>query len=567
MLRWCCESAAQSSRSQRMGRFARLGDMVWIMPNASHRLLTTLLISALLSGCAVRAQPVPSMAPAPNGRPTLVVFLTIDQLRGDYLDRFGPQFQGGLKRLAGGTVFPNAYHDHAITETAPGHAATLSGRFPVHTGIAANSAGVFDRSSPLIGSSDPGASPARFKGTTLVDWMRAANPATRFLSVSRKDRAAILPIGRSRGDVYWYAANGTFTQSRYYSTALPPWVQRFNAAQHPMRYAGWRWVPLLADSLYAEPDSVAEEDQGREVTFPHVVSEDSTIAAASLGNFPVMDELTLRFALTGVQELQLGTNTARTDLLAISLSTTDAVGHRFGPDSRELHDQLLRLDRSLGDFLDSLFVVRDPARTLVVLTSDHGMTPYPDRLSPVTPNPGAARVDVIPVFDAFLRRLAGRGVDTLQVALDGGTLQIGDTSSFVRTGIAVDSTVRALAREFTAIPGVARVDLLSDLATRDTVADAIARRWLHQFAPGGNVRFVTTLQQFNYWSGTTVAMHGSPWDQDAWVPIVFLGPGIPAARIERRVRVVDIAPTLARLLGINPSEKLDGVVLPEVLQP
>ena len=206
-------------------------------------------------------------------KPKLIVFITIDAMRADYLPRFEKQLTGGLGKLyKGGAVFTNAFQDHANTETAPGHASTMSGRFPVHTGIAANTAGVNDPASPLIGSTDPGASPFRFRGSTLLDWMRKHDRSTRFLSVSRKDRAAILPIGKSKGDVYWYASNGTFTQSKYYGDELPKWVKEFNAKQHPLDYAGWKWTPLLPDSAYTEPDSVPVEALGQNFTFPHDIS-------------------------------------------------------------------------------------------------------------------------------------------------------------------------------------------------------------------------------------------------------------------------------------------------------
>lgn len=533
-----------------------------------RRLSATALAVTLLAGTAacVHAQPDtrPAHTPTARPKPTLIVFLTIDQLRGDYFARFGTQFTGGLHRLdVAGAHYTNAFQDHANTETAPGHAATLSGRFPVHTGIAANSAGVNDRTNPLIGSRDPGASPSRFRGTTLLDWMKATDKRTRFLSVSRKDRGAILPIGRSRGDVYWYASNGTFTHSVYYGTKLPRWVNEFNAHQFPLDYAGWVWSPLLPDSAYSEADSVPTEAQGRDFVFPHTISDEPTIAAGSLPNYPVMDELTLRFALAGLKQLQLGADSTRTDLLNISLSTTDAVGHRFGPDSKELHDQMLRVDRYLGAFMDSLFAVRDSTRIILTLTGDHGMSPFPGVLSTVTPNPGATFVDIEPPVEAMLQRLGAMKVDTNQVAFSDGALRFGDTSTFVTARVSPDSVARALAASIRAIPGVHRVDMLNDLARADTVRDTIAVRWLRMFAPGGQVRFVTTLNQYDYPAGTTIATHGSPWNQDAWVPVIFWGAPFRPGKYGVHARVVDMAPTLANLLGIKPLEKLDGVILRE----
>ncbi|MBC8086963.1 MAG: alkaline phosphatase family protein [Phycisphaerae bacterium] len=495
-------------------------------------------------------------------KPTLVVFLTVDQMRGDYLQRFGSQFTGGLKRLnTAGANFTQGYHDHAITETAPGHASTMSGRFPVHTGITANMFGVDDPKSPLINSSEAGASPLRFNGTTLLDWMRASDRNTRFLSVSRKDRAAILPIGRSKGDVYWYSATGNFTTSHYYANSLPKWVNEFNAKRLPQSYRRWVWNPLLPDSAYAERDSVPEESQGQQFTFPHEVVDNDELAAASLGNFPVMDELVLKFALEGVKQMQLGANNGRTDLLNISLSTTDAVGHRYGPDSKELHDQLLHVDRYLGAFFDSLFAVRDSTRIIIALTGDHGMSPFPAVRSTVTPNPGAEYVDLYPVWRRAIVRMRALGIDTMQVDFVDGLFIVGDTTSFVRAKVRVDSVARALNNEFKALSGVYRADQMRDLAAADTVTDFIARRWLHMFPPGGPVRSVVTLKQFNYAAGLKIATHGSVWDQDAWVPIVFWGAPFATGKFNDRVRVVDMAPTLAKALNVKPAEKLDGVPL------
>lgn len=539
-------------------------------PARARRALAVAAIAAVASAPRVAAQRAGAPTPTPAPTPTLVVLLTIDQFRGDYPTRFGPQFTGGLARLLrGGAWAVNGMHDHANTETAPGHAATLSGRFPVHTGIAANAEGVGDPDAPLVDAPEGGASPVRFRGTTLVDWMRAADRRTRVLSVARKDRGAILPIGRAKGDVYWYSpTTGAFTTSRWYATSLPRWVRDFNAEGRAARYAGWTWTPLLPDSAYAAPDSVPSESMGRSFTFPYTIPEDTALATASLPGFPPMDRLTLDFALAGVRALELGADPRRTDLLAISLGTTDAIGHRWGPDSRELHDQVLRLDRALGDFLDSLFTLRDSSRVVIALTADHGVTPLPvaGHPSTVTPNPGARFVDLRPAWRAQLAAMARAAIDTLQVDFPDGTLVVGDTTSFVRARTPVDSVVRAVAAAMRAVPGVARADLLADLARADTTTDMIARRWLHMFAPGGPVRLVVTLDRFAYWEGTRTATHGSPWELDAWVPVLFWGAPFRPGRHEAPVRVVDIAPTLAHVLGLVPSERLDGVVLRALLR-
>lgn len=516
----------------------------------------------LLVACSATAQSRPPRAVTAPAKPTLVVFLTIDQLGTDYLERYGGGFTRGLRRLRDeGAHWTRGLHDHAIAETAPGHASTMSGRFPVHTGISSNSQGVNTTDAPLLGSDEIGASPFRFQGTTLHDWMKAADPATRALSVSRKDRGAILPIGRAPVDVYWYAPNGIFTTSTYYRSVLPAWVRAFNDRRVPQRYAGQAWTPLLPADRYAEPDSVPLESGGRDYAFPHVLPLDPVAAASAFRDYPWMDSLTLAFALEGVRQLGLGASPSRTDLLAVSLSTTDAVGHRYGPDSKEIHDHLLRLDRYLGDFLDSLFALRDGRRVIIALTADHGVSPYPELRSPWYDNHGAQRVDQAHVWPLLRARLRALGIDTTALFYDDG-IRVRDPEAFRRAGVDPDDVAALWVAEMRKLNGVLRADLVRDLARADTVHDDLARRWLHMFTPGGPVRAVSTHRPFGYWAGVTYATHGQPHDYDTRVPILFWGAGIAPGPRGTEARVVDMAPTLAALLGITPLERLDGRPLP-----
>ena len=502
--------------------------------------------------------------PAPHPRPRLVVVITVDQMRPDYLDRYRSQLQGGLRLLVrDGAVFRDAYQDHAVTETAPGHSTILSGRWPAHTGIIANTLGVLDSTAPLIGLAGPGASPARFRGTAFFDWLRAAEPDARALSVSRKDRGAILPIGRAKQSVYWYQS-GYFTTSRYYADSLPLWVRAFNARRLPFREAGDEWNLLLPARDYPEPDSVPYENGGAGFMFPHRLPADSAQAAVALAGVPTMDSLTLAFALEGVRALRLGGRGA-TDLLAVSLSTTDAIGHAYGPDSREIHDQILRLDRYLGWFLQQLFVRYGTDNVLVVLTADHGVTPYPER-SRALGRRDAVRVipdSLIAVANAGLDRRAG-GHDWLQ--FDTGMLLLPERAGLAAQGVNVDSVIADVADQVRALPGVARVDRPADLAGRDT-SDPVVRRWIHQIPPDAGVELVVTLKPYSIWSypNLPIAMHGQPTDLDAHVPLIFMGADIQRGTYERRVSAVDIAPTLARLLELTPAEPLDGHVLVEAL--
>ncbi len=549
------------------------------MPRFSASLRTTLcLLGAALpvgSPRAAAATPpvaavpvtvpvtVPVAVPAAAERPTLVVLLTVDQMRGDYLQRFAPQMTGGLRRLMqGGAWFTNAHHDHAITETAPGHATLLSGRFPRSTGIMMNSIGVEDETMPLLaGTYGTGASPRRFAGTTLTDWLRADQSKSRTLSVSMKDRGAILPAGRSKSDVFWYSPDGRFTTSTYFRDDLPKWVDAFNARLMPASYAGKSWSLLLPDSAYAEPDSVDAEGFA-DIVFPHPLPADEIEAQSLVRATPFMDELVLAFALDGLNALSIGKG-SQTDLLAVSLSATDVIGHRFGPDSREMHDQILRLDRALGRFLDSLYTLRDSARVTVVLSSDHGVGTIPELARSRGAQPPPVRVSLASVVPSLRASLRAAKVDTFGIELD-QQLILANRAVMKKLGAKAAPILDSLAERIRAVPGVARVDRFQQLLA-DSLIDPIARRWSHQFPATVPIEMIVTLSPLSTWGGNT-ASHGSPYDYDSNVPLIFFGAGIAPGKSDAFVRTVDLAPTLAQLLRVKPMEKLDGVVLTGALK-
>ena len=507
----------------------------------------------------------PAAAQATAAKPRLVVLIAVDQFRGDYITRFAPQLHGGLARLSqGGAWFTNAQHDHAIAETAPGHATLLSGRFPRSTGIMMNRIGVEDEASPLIANGlGSGASPKRFNGTTLTDWLTASDARSRTLSVSTKDRAAILPVGKSKANVYWYSLDGRFTTSSYYRNELPSWVTEWNNRLMPQSYAGKVWNLLLPAGAYAEPDSVPFESNGAEVVFPHPLPGDVDAAVSALRGTPFIDEVTLSFALNGVKALALGAS-GHTDLLSISLSATDYIGHRFGPDSREIHDQVLRLDRALGGFLDSLYKLRDSSEVTIVLTGDHGIGSMPE-LAPAgtTPAPvrGVTIGQLLPQWRAALKALK---VDTNAIDID-QQIVTADRAAFAKAKVSVDSVLESFSASIRSVPGVLRADRFKALLA-DTLRDPIARRWSHQFPADLNVDLlVVTLTPYSLWRGN-IATHGAPFDFDSNVPLIFYGAGVISGTHAEFVRTVDLAPTLAALAGVRPTERTDGVILSTVLR-
>jgi len=448
-----------------------------------------------------------------------------------------------------------------MTETAPGHSAMLSGREPVHTGIFSNDRGVPDPTFPLIDTPGVvGASPRRFVGTTLFDWMRSVNSSTRVLSVSRKDRGAILPVGRARADVYWFAG-GHFTTSQYYATSLPEWVRNFDENLHGDALPR-RWTLLLPDTAYAERDSMPWEHDGGDFIFPHAFPDDPAERLRKLEESPWMDSVTLAFALRGAQELALGSRGA-TDLLSVSLSTTDKVGHTYGPDSREMHDHLLRLDGWIGAFLDSLGRIVPRQRTLVVLTSDHGMTSFPEYTVTVR-HQTAGRMSLAGRTQHAATDLGKHYGTTFDLSFDNGILTA-DVPSMRAHGVNVDSLTRVFVAAAKSLPGVAKVYTPSQLAAAPA-SDADASRWKRNLPPEIGWLIATVAKPNFVFSDKLTGEHGTMQPETVAIPIAFMGPGVHTGTYARVVRSVDIAPTLAVLLGVTPMEALDGKAIPEVFQ-
>jgi predicted AlkP superfamily pyrophosphatase or phosphodiesterase len=512
---------------------------------------------------------VPRVAPlsaqsASGAPPTLVVQITIDQLRPDYLDKWSSQFTGGLARLLKqGAFFTNASHDHATTETAPGHATLWSGRHPSHTGVVLNEIGVADPQSPLLFGRGGGASPYRFRGSALFDWMRARDQFARALSVSRKDRGAILPLGRAKQQVYWYSLDGRFTTSRYYADTVPAWVQQFNARNFLNPYLGAEWDLLLPASQYPERDSVAIESQGKGYVFPHKLDTELRAAGTNFTDFPWMDDVTVEMALAGVNAMELGKGPT-TDVLAVSLSTTDAIGHKYGPDSRELHDQVLRVDRALGRLIDSLYKLRDSTRIVFALGADHGVSPYPEAAFTGT-DPNRGRVNPQPIIDAARSSLAARGVEGDALMLQAGIVSL-DRRRLAAKRVNADSVVTALRSQLLALPGMLRVDRVPSLAGLAAKGDVLARRWLHSIPLDFQAELTVSFKPGYYWYTTRYAAHGSPHDLDARIPVLFMGPMVKPGRYTSPIYSIDVAPTLAAMLGIEPTERVDGRVLTDVLR-
>ena len=515
-------------------------------------------LAVAASACALLLFPASLRAQRPA--PRLVLLLVVDQMRPDYFTRYGA-LPGGLGRLyRTGAVYPDAQQDHAVLHTAPGHATLLSGRTPASTGIISNDRGVGDPGSPLLGERGDGASPHRFRGTALYDWMRAADPDARVLAVSRKDRGAILPVGRARGNVYW-SYGGRFTTSGWYADSLPDWVRAWNRRGGARALAGREWGLLLPDSAYAEPDSMPFENAGGRATFPHRIPADSAELAGRINYLPWMDSLTLDFALEGVRRLQIGSRVGP-DLLVVSLSTTDAIGHRFGPDSREQHDQIRRLDRWLGWFLDSLAASAPVERTLIALSADHGISSMPEHRGAVRGAAGG-RLSLSALVRAIRRSIDSIPGPPVRLTFESGLLSA-DTAALRARGVDPDSLAFALADTIGRRPEIVAVYPPRTLA-RARAGDPHARRWRRHLPPDHPWLVAAVLRDNWMWGGPGEAHHGSSQPDDRRVPIIVAGSGVRPGVYRRAARTTDIGPTLAALLGLRPAEPTDGRPLPEVV--
>jgi arylsulfatase A-like enzyme len=286
---------------------------------------------------------------------------------------------------------------------------------------------------------------------------------------------------------------------------------------------------------------------GRNFVFPHRFPDDSAAAAGAAIASPFLDEITLDLALDGLNAISLGKG-SQTDVLSISLSATDAIGHGYGQDSREMHDNVLRLDRNLGAFIDSLFKLRDSSRVAFALTADHGVPTIPE-LVPASVKPTPVRVSLGDLAAALRVAIEAQKLDSNLVGLDHQTVLADRNALKNRTGD-LDKALSDFAARAKALPGVARVDRFQDLLRGDTINNAITRRWAHQFPATSNVELVITLTPFSLYSEGSAAGHGSPYDYDTNVPLIFTGPWFIPGRYGEFVRTVDLAHTAVTSAGV-----------------
>ncbi len=552
----------------------------------------TLLIA--VTGCATtqnNRHPMATLRPA--SLPRLVLQITVDQLRGDmptrFLDRLG---QGGFRYLLEhGTHYANAHYRHANTETAVGHATLFTGADPSCHGIIANDwidsrTGAFvynteDVRHHLIGKKPKqhqGVSPRNLLASTIGDELVVHNAGrSRVFSVSVKDRGAILPGGHA-GKAYWYSkSTGKFVTSTYYHDSYPEWVTAWNRKKLADSFRGKRWDLLHDRSTYiaAEIDDRPFEadlpPMGR--TFPHELGDDKYLYLR-LSLSPVGDALTLDFTKALLEAEQLGQGSA-TDFLAVSFSSTDYVGHLFGPSSLESEDNILRLDRVLAELFAYVDEKVGLANTLIVLSADHGAPEAPEYMASFGMETGRFDFDYFrkpgPLTEALERRF-GRGD---LIATHSHPYLYLDPKALSDAGLDAEEVERFLADELIKLPGITyaltRTALLEGRVVGAPIQDQIRRSFHPQRS--GNIHLVadqywflhSTEEAHQMGLAGIAAIHGSPWAYDTFVPIFFAGHRVPQGKVYRLVGPHDIAATIAAYLDIKPPSGSVGVPLVEVL--
>ena len=535
--------------------------------------------------------------------PRLVLQITVDQLRADLIARYSQGYgDGGFNYLLRkGAVFQNAHHRHANTETIVGHTTLATGADPAIHGMVANlwydrKAGrqfynVQDEDYPLLGAQgvdqdgeiDPtqraattdGRSPRAILTTTVSDEIADFfGPDAKVFGVSVKDRGAISMAGHA-GTAYWFSkSEGRFVTSTYYRDAYPDWVGAWQDKGLVESYAGTQWTLSQPAETYrfADLDDQPWETDlpGWGTVFPHEYGPaDNPYFTTFLTLSPAGDALTVDFAKTLIDVEQVGADEV-TDYLSVSLSSTDYVGHIFGPSSLESEDNLKQLDGQLAELLSYVDARVGLRNTVVILSADHGGAENPGYLETLGIEAQMFSFDNLDTTPGAQRLKDAFGVGRELIQNFSVPYVYLDQALVAELGLDADEVERAVAQELQQLPGIAFA-VSSSALRRGQVADtSISKSVLRNFHPdrSGDIYVVFEPHWFiGDLDGLSVAAaHGSPWSYDSHVPLIFAGPGIQAKTVVRRVETVDIAPTITTYLGTKLPSGVSGVPLLEVFE-
>lgn len=524
-------------------------------------------------------------AQAAEPRPKLIVAIAVDQFSAGLFDQWRRRFTGGLKRLNDGIAYPSGYQTHAATETCPGHSTLLTGKHPNKTGIVGNNYPalalrdrrtgapmycLFDdrvrltlteRATPPL----PMVSPARMTASTLGEWMKAADPRSRVVAISSKDRAAITMAGHNPDGAFWMASGKGFTTYVALGEKREAKAAPVVAINHEIA-AVWKTPPTWTYTHEQCRALVSTWTFGKDVFRSDLppsnwgVERRADAIRRDVMSSPLADELTLAGARGLIRYFNLGRGPA-TDLLAVSFSATDFVGHRYGSQGPEMCEQLYRLDATIGALFAEIDKLGIPY--LVALSADHGGSDFTERLA--ANGQDARRIDgkaLLERTNEALRAQFSLSADPLDPR---SVEEINVAPAFAaRKAEIAAAAVKLLAAEPEVAGAFTQQELLATPVPRGKPADqwTLKERFAASTFPGRSADISVALKSGRVTAapaaGQYVAGHGSPWDYDRRVPILFWWPGAPTENRATPIETVDIAPTLAGILGLATPNDLDG---------
>lgn len=506
--------------------------------------------------------------------PKLVVSIIVDQLRYDYLERFQHQFTNNGFRLFydKGAVMSFGRYNYFPTSTAPGHATVLSGAPPSQHGIIGNEwfdrrtrKSVYcaeDKSVEGVGVSGASGqrSPKNFIGSNLADQMRL-HFGSRVIGISMKDRGAILPAGQDPIGAYWFdSGKGHFVTSTYYHEEMPSWVAAFNKEDRAGSFLGTTWSRLLPASEYDFKDDAEGERPlagEKKPVFPHRIGKKTDKKRSAVMPTPFANQILMEFAIAAIEANGLGSG-PQPDLLCVSFSPNDYVGHSFGPNSHEVQDTTIRLDRQLNDFFNYLDKKIGLRNVLIQLTADHGVAPTPEfaQSQGITGRRYKAADHLLDLMGKLSERF-GAGKYFLYPQFRSGQL-IYDHDTLRKLNVPVTEIDRFV-REWAFDTGVYQAAYSRDQLLDGRAPGQIGRAVFNGFNGERGADMILIAKPFvipTYGSGGTT--HGSPFNYDTHVPMLFFGTGVKPGRYDDEVYITDIAPTLAAILRIEAPSSCIG---------
>lgn len=532
------------------------------------------ILAILLLANSIFAQKTSSTAV--QSKPKLVVGIIVDQMRYDYLNKYYSRFsEGGFKRMMNqGINCTDNHYSYAPTVTAAGHASVYTGTTPAVHGIVGNDwtdvlsgKKVYctdDSTVQTVGTTGKSGwmSPKNLWTSTITDQLRLAqNFKNKTIAIALKDRGAILPGGHTANGAYWYdSKEGNWITSTFYMKELPAWVQKFNSEKQAENLTKNPWntfFPINTYTLSAEDDQAYEGKYpgAKTSTFPH--SFEGTNALEVIRTSPMGNTLTKNFAIRSIDEEKLGQGNS-TDFLAVSFSSPDYIGHTFGPQSIELEDNYIRLDRDIEEILNHLDTKIGKGNYLVFLSADHAVADVPGYLqSKKLPGGVYDRAKALTEIKNALKLAVGTG--DLIIGEENSQLYL-DPKAIERLQISRELVFQTIEKALNKTEGFSRLIDLKNLENT-TLINGFKDKITNGYHPLRSGDFMILLKPQWFVGSKTGTTHSTLYAYDTHVPLLFYGWKVPAKRINSRTEINDIAPTLSNLLNIMEPTGTTGKVI------